>query len=69
MKIDTTGDMVNIESPDIFYGNIRNCYTTGNGHGLQLAEGFEENREKIGAICDRIADAIYELNDAMGGEG
>jgi len=49
--------------PDLFYGNVRNCYTTGGCHGLQLAEGFEG--EKIGAICDRIADAIYELNDAM----
>ena len=31
MRITIQSGMVNIDSPDIGYGNIRNMYTPGNG--------------------------------------
>lgn len=65
MRITTQCGMVNIDNDDIFYGNIRNMYTSGHGNGLQLSEKFEHKRGEIIDICGKIADRIYELQDIL----
>ena len=66
MRITIQSGMVNIDSPDISYGNIRNMYTTGNGNGLQITERIEHKRGEITDICAEIADLIYDLQDIVG---
>lgn len=61
MKITTQNGMLNIDGHEIFYGNIRGMYATGNGNGLQLSERLEHKRGEIIDICAGIADKIYEL--------
>lgn len=63
MKITVHDGMVTIDSSGIAYGNIRNMYKTGNGHGLQLSEALELRREEILEICQKIADLSYSLFD------
>lgn len=66
MKITTQKDMVNIDNHDIYYGNIRDMYLTGNGNGLQLSEHLEHKRGEIIDICAEIANKIYGLQDIIG---
>lgn len=65
-EITTQKGMLNIDGPEISYGNIRDMYTTGNGNGLQLSERLEHKRGEIIDICAKIADKIYKLQDIMG---
>lgn len=66
MKITTQKGMLNINGPEIAYGNIRDMYITGNGNGLQLSERLEHKRGEIIDICAEIADKVYKLQDVMG---
>lgn len=68
MKITIQKDMVNIDSPEISYGNIRDMYITGNGNGLQLTERLEHKHREIINICAEIASKIYKLQDIIGGK-
>lgn len=61
LKITVTDGMVNIDGSNIAYGNIRNMYKTGNGHGLQLNEAQELKRAEILKMCEAIADLSYAL--------
>lgn len=61
MKITVTDGMVNIDGSNISYGNIRNMYKTGSGHGLQLNEAQESKRVEILEMCEAIADLSYAL--------
>ena len=65
MRITTQKGMINIDSPDIFYGNIRDMYSTGIGNGLQLSENLEHKRGEIINLCSQIAEKIYELQDIL----
>lgn len=65
LKITVYEGMVNIDSENIAYGNIRSMYKSGNGHGLQLSETLESKRAEILELCQAIADlsyAIFELD-------
>ncbi|HEY0563709.1 MAG TPA: hypothetical protein VGD04_10300 [Methylophilus sp.] len=56
--------MVNIESKNISYGNIRNMYKENrNGAGIQLAPELESKRDDISDVCDKIASLFYQLED------
>lgn len=68
MKITTQKGMLNIDGPEIAYGNIKNMYTTGNGNGLQLSEHLEHKRGEIIDICSEIADKVYKLQDIVENE-
>jgi len=62
MEIDITciDSMVNIDSSDIAYANIKGMYETGDGVGLQLSEHCEPARELIESLCNVIASLHYE---------
>lgn len=67
MKITVYKGMVNIDSKNIAYANIRNMYKSGNGHGLQLSETLESKRAEILELCQAIADlsyAIFEIDES-----
>lgn len=64
-EIFVDADMITITGPTIAYNNIRNMYTTGDGHGLQLGEFAEKRREEVSRHCAAIADAVYALNDLL----
>lgn len=63
MKLNITvyDGMVNIDGENIAYGNIRDMYKNGNGHGLQLSEAQEPKRHEILELCQSIADLSYSL--------
>lgn len=61
MKITVMDGMVNIDGSNIAYGNIRNMYKTGDGHGLQLNEVQEQKRTEILELCQVVADLSYKL--------
>lgn len=64
MKISHDMGMVNIETDNLTYSNIKNMYTENrNGAGLQISENLNDKRDDIGEICDKIANLIYQLND------
>ena len=69
LRITAQNGMLNIDTDDISYSNIRNMYVVKNedtnGHGLQLSESLESQREQIATICSSIADKIYELQDLL----
>ena len=65
MRITTQKGMINIDSSEICYGNIRGMYNTGNGNGLQLSQNLEHKRGEIIDICSQIAEKIYELQDIL----
>ena len=65
MKITSQKGMVNIDSEDLAYSNIRNMYQTGDGHGLGLIEELEVKREEIMTACAEIAASIYKLQDIL----
>jgi hypothetical protein len=66
MKITVHQDMVNIDSDNIAYANIKDMYTTGNGSGLQINEEHEIYCLEIQNTCDRIAQEIYNLQEILG---
>lgn len=46
--------------PDAFmYSNMKDCYTTGNSHGLQ--SNNELMQQALMKMCDAISDAIYDF--------
>jgi len=55
--------MVNIDSSDIAYSNIKGMYKNGDGIGLQLNE--KANRTRISAVCNGIADKLYQLEELL----
>jgi len=61
LKITITDGMVNIDGSNLAYGNIRNMYKNGNGHGLQLNESQESKRAEILELCQKISDLSYAL--------
>jgi hypothetical protein len=65
MRIITQKGMVNIDSDEIAYSNIRDMYTAGDGHGLQLSERLEHKRGELIDICSEISDRIYILQDIL----
>ena len=65
MRITTQYGMINIDSKDISYSNIKNMYQIGNGYGLQLSEKLEHSRAEIIDICAEIAKKIYILHDII----
>ena len=66
MKITAQRGMVNIDTDEISFGNIKDMYKTGDGYGLQLSERLEPKRKLITEICNEIAKKIYELQDILG---
>lgn len=54
---------IDIDSKDIRYSNIKDMYTTGNGHGLQCSE--ELNFENVQRLCAEISTAIYKYCDTL----
>ena len=69
LHITAQNGMLNIDTDDISYSNIRNMYVAENedtnGHGLQLSESLETQQKQIATICSSIADKIYELQDLL----
>ena len=76
MKITSRKGMVNIDSEDLAYSNIRGMYQTDDGHGLglteapasaerQLTEELEVKRKEIMTACAEIATSIYKLQDIL----
>jgi hypothetical protein len=64
MRVVLFKGMVNIDSDNFQYGNIRNMYTENrNGAGLQLDTKLEDRRDDINEICDKIANLLYQLSD------
>lgn len=52
------------QHPDSFiYSNMKDCYTTGNGHGLQ--SNNEVTQQALMKLCDTIADAIYAFQEEI----
>lgn len=52
------------EHPDSFmYSNMKDCYTTGNGHGLQNND--PTNYNALMKLCDTISVAIYKYLEAI----
>ena len=64
MKIIYNMGMLNIDTENMLYANIRNMYQNGkNGAGIQLSESLDNKRDDITDICDKIANLIYRLYD------
>ena len=68
IKVIIMDGMVNIESNDVNYSNIRNMYKTGNGEGVQITEKLENKEDEIIDICSSISEKIYKLQDIIGKE-
>lgn len=58
--------MVNIDSDNLSYANIRGLYKNGDGHGLQLND--EAKRKEAEKLCISITDKLYALNQLMATE-
>jgi len=56
--------MVDIDGEEIFYGNIREMYTQGNGAGIQTNLNEQDNKQAR-YICDNISNLIYKLSDLL----
>jgi hypothetical protein len=54
---------IDIDSKDIRYGNIKDMYKTGNGHGLQCSEDL--NFKNVQTLCAEISTAIYKYCDTL----
>ena len=66
IQIVALNGMLNIESDDIIYSNIKQMYKDNiNGHALQLSEELEPNRKEILNICADIASNIYKLEEIV----
>ena len=52
--------MVNIDSDNLAYANIRGMYKSGDAHGLQLND--ESKRAEAEKLCVNIADSLYALS-------
>lgn len=63
IKASVWNGMVNIDSDDISYANIKGLYKKGDGFGLQLNN--EEKRLKIEEACHLIAQHLYELETLL----
>lgn len=58
--------MVNIDSDQVAYSNIRGMYKNSNGSGIQFSsEMSKERSRKIQSLCDSIARQMYELEDEL----
>lgn len=58
--------MVNIDTDDFAYANIRNMYKGNrNGAGIQLSERLETNRDDITETCDQLSKLLYKLDDLL----
>ena len=62
VNIETKGHQ---DDDDFFYANMKNCYTTGHGHGLQSND--PNNDDDLMIMCDKIASAIYEFEEKKAG--
>jgi len=67
IKVTCHKGMVNIDSDNIAYSNIKNMYKNSDGIGLQLNE--KTNRDKITAVCNDIADKLYQLEELLNETG
>lgn len=58
--------MVNIDTPELAYANIKNMYTTGNGWGLQHDFKLDEIRyAELRDACHAVAQAVYALEEKL----
>jgi len=55
--------MVNIDSSDIAYSNIKCMYKNGDSMGLQINE--KANRTRILVVCNDIANKLYQLEELL----
>ena len=58
--------MVNIDSENLAYANIRGMYKTGDGHGLQLNN--EAIRVEAEKLLVSITDNLYALHQLITAE-
>jgi hypothetical protein len=65
MKATIQSGMVNVDSKEFAYANIRNIYKDGAGSGLQLNENLEHKRGELLDILNDISDKFYALEDAL----
>ena len=55
--------MVQIEGDGIAYGNIKDMYQTGDGHGLQL--NTDKNYDEIFKLCHKVASCMYQIEELI----
>jgi len=68
-KETVTYGMVNIDSDNIAYANIKDMYKDGNGAGLQVNLSEKGNKKSVLKICDEIAGLFYTLEQHLKDNG